>query len=343
MSFKSMAKKLNGIRTSIDNIEVIPTGLFLLDNYILVKGGIPCGRAVEYFGASSSGKSSLAISMIANAQKQNIPCVIIDDEETFSLDIPRLKEMGIDYQRFINQQDLLIQTEKFELSLENMLLITEEFFNKKDKVLLLWDSVAAKPVSKDADVKALDKEHIARKARLMSRFISALFQKITKTNVAFVAVNQVRKTISANPYLSGKTVTPGGITLPYLTDIRFQLVEGPTWLQNNVPVGKIIRIQLIKSRYSMPVREIETRLHFTKGFDNYYTNRMFAKEQKLLTINGAHVIIKDKKHHVNGKDTPEIVEKLVRDYLNTLITPFDVMNAEIDSIGNSEAEEDNEL
>ena len=192
----------------IIEIETIPTGSISLD-YALGIGGIPRGRIVEVFGPESSGKTTLALSIISQAQKKNLQCVFIDAEH--SLDPDYAKSIGVDLTKmYISQPN----------NGEQALDIVEGFVKSGEIGLVVVDSVAALTPQAEIDG-VMGQTHIGLQARLMSQAMRKLTAITSKTGTSILFVNQTRMKIGikwGNP-----ETTSGGTALKFYTSVRIEV------------------------------------------------------------------------------------------------------------------------
>ncbi|MGK2912766.1 MAG: recombinase RecA [Candidatus Carsonella ruddii] len=237
----------------LKKIECLSTGSLNINN-ILGIGGLPYGRIIEIFGQESSGKTTLAISIIKEAQKVGDICAYIDVEN--SIDINYLENLGINLKKI-----LIFQPNNGEDVFE----ICYKLINTKIINVIIIDSIAAIISNNEF----LYNESIGGHARLISKGLKKIISVIRKNNVLFVLINQVRTKI--NNFFC-KEISTGGNSVKFYSSIRIELKKiGFLKSKNNI-IGQEVKVVILKNKLSKPYRE--TRIQIIFGYGIYILNEI---------------------------------------------------------------------
>ena len=310
------------------NVEAIPTGALGLDIALGI-GGVPRGRIIEIFGPESSGKTTLALHIIAEAQKMNGEAAFIDAEH--ALDPVYAKHLGVDIDNLI-----VSQPDTGEQALE----ITESLVRSGALDVIVVDSVAALVPKAEIDGDMGD-SHMGLQARLMSQALRKLAGAINKSKTVIIFINQLREKIGV--MFGNPETTTGGRALKFYASVRLDIRKIENIKQDGEIVGNRARVKVVKNKVAPPFREAEFDIVYGKGIskegnilDMAVNLDIIEKSGSWFSYNGEKIgqgreNVKQYLH--NNPEVMEEVEKKVRENFEEAFEK---------SLGDNEEDEDTE-
>ena len=293
------------------NVETIPTGSLSLD-LALGMGGIPKGRVVEIYGPESSGKTTVALHMIAEVQKRGGVAGFIDAEH--ALDPVYAKAMGVDIDNlYISQPDYG----------EQALEITETMVRSGAVDIIVVDSVAALVPKAEIDGE-MGESHMGQHARLMSQALRKLTGIMNKTGCTVIFINQLREKIGV--MFGNPETTTGGRALKFYASVRMDVRRVETLKTGGEMVGNRARVKVVKNKIAPPFKEAEFDIMFGKGISREGDILDLAANCGVVIKSGSWYAYNNekigqgrenaKKYFMENPAVMEEVEQKVRDFYN---------------------------
>lgn len=261
-------------------IETIPTGSLSLD-LALGMGGVPRGRIIEVYGPESSGKTTVALHMVAEVQKRGGIAGFIDAEH--ALDPVYARNIGVDIDElYISQPD----------NGEQALEITETMVRSGAVDILIVDSVAALVPKAEIDGDMGD-SHVGLQARLMSQALRKLTAIISKSNCVVIFINQLREKVGV--MFGNPETTTGGRALKFYSSIRLDVRRIETLKQNGEAIGNRTRIRVVKNKIAPPFKEAEFDIMFGEGISRTGDVLDLAANEGIVVKSGAWYAYEEEK------------------------------------------------
>ena len=285
-------------------IDVIPTGCIELDAALGV-GGVPRGRIIEIYGPESSGKTTMALHIIAEAQKEGGMCVFIDAEH--ALDPVYAEKLGISMDKlFVSQPD----------NGEQALDIADALVRSGAIDVIVIDSVAALVPKAELEGDMGD-SHVGLQARLMSQALRKLAGVIGKSRTCVIFINQLREKVGV--MFGNPETTTGGKALKFFSSVRLDVRKIDTLKQGNAAVGSRTRIKVVKNKVAPPFRVAEFDIIYGEGISKEGSVLDLGVEKKLINKTGAwfsygDIRIGQGRENARQflKDNPEVCEEITK-------------------------------
>ena len=331
---KGAVMRMNADSVNRD-IQVIPTGCLTLD-YALGVGGLPRGRIVEIYGPESSGKTTVALHVVAEAQKAGGIAAFIDAEH--ALDPVYARKLGV------RVDDLYVsQPDTGEQALE----ITEALVRSGALDVVVIDSVAALVPKAEIDGEMGD-SFVGLQARLMSQALRKLTGIINKSGCVAIFINQLREKVGV--VYGNPETTPGGRALKFYSSVRLDVRKGEQLKNGSEVVGNRTKVKVVKNKVAPPFRVAEFDMIFGEGISIEGTLLDLAVEQDIIHKSGAFFSYGDQRL-AQGRDNarmylkqhPELTAEINRQIRERLFAPKGVTEEEKAAVEQQAAEEEDDL
>jgi len=294
------------------NVESISTGSLGLDMALGING-VPRGRVVEIFGPESSGKTTLTLSIIANAQKTGGGVAFIDAEHAF--DPSYAKIIGV------NLDELLIsQPDNGEQALE----ITEALVRSNALDVVVIDSVAALTPRKEIDGEMGD-SHVGLQARLMSQALRKLTAAINRSKTCVIFINQIRMKIGV--MFGNPETTTGGNALKFYSSVRIDLRRIASLKKGDAVIGNRVRAKVVKNKLAAPFKQTEFDIMFDEGISRASSVLDLAEEKGVVKKTGTWLSYGEEKlgqgkenARLYLKENTKVLETIEKDVRKALIS-----------------------
>ena len=278
-SFGKGAVMRLGDQGNSEQIKSIPTGSLTLDTALGI-GGLPRGRIIEIFGAESAGKSTLAMSVVAEAQQMGGQAAFIDIEH--AMDPNYAKKIGVDTDKL-----LISQPDSAEQALE----ITEYLIRSGALDIIVIDSVAALVPTAEIEGNMADMQ-VGLQARLMSKALRKLTSIIHKTDTVCIFINQLREKVGV--IFGNPETTPGGRALKFYSSVRIDLRKTEAIKIGTEIIGNRVRARVVKNKVAAPFKKAEMEILYDSGI---------SKEGSILDVGTEKDIIKKSGAFYSYKET----------------------------------------
>lgn len=312
-------------QTGNHKVEAISTGSILIDHAIGV-GGLPRGRIIEIYGPEASGKTTLALHTIAQAQKKGGICAFIDAEH--ALDANHARNIGI------NVDELIISQPDYG---EQALDIAEMLVRSGAVDIIVIDSVAALVPKAELEGDMGD-VHMGLQARLMSQALRKLTPVVHKSKTSLVFINQIRQTINALPFADKETTT-GGKALKFYASLRLEVRRVASLKKNDIHFGNRISVKIAKNKVAPPFRRVEVDLLFAEGISRELDLLDAALHYGVMQKSGSWISFGDTKV-AQGRDQalvflkshPAVADEIYEKVRAAMLVPLEATQSQEDVV-----------
>ena len=291
-----------GDNSGYAEVEVIPTGCLTLDIALGI-GGMPRGRIVEIYGPESSGKTTVALHVIAEAQKRGGVAAFVDAEH--ALDPVYAKKLGVDLEElYVSQPD----------SGEQALDIVDALVRSSAIDVIVIDSVAA--LTPKAEIEGnMGDSHVGLQARLMSQALRKITAIVNKSKTCVIFINQLREKVGV--IYGNPEVTPGGKALKFYASVRIDVRKGEQLKDSDGAVGNKTKAKIVKNKLAPPFRQAEFDIIYGEGIsregciiDEGVNYKVIEKSGSYYSYNGERIAQGRDKLRKYLKDNPELMDEI---------------------------------
>ena len=279
--------------STITAVDAIPTGSLALDLALGV-GGMPRGRVVEIYGPESSGKTTVALHIVAQAQKMGGTAAFIDAEH--ALDPVYARNLGVDI-----DQLLISQPDTGEQALD----ISEALVRSGAVDVIVVDSVAALVPRQELEGDMGD-AHVGLQARLMSQALRKLTGAVAKSNTCFIFINQIREKVGI--MFGNPETTSGGRALKFYASVRIEVRRGDTIKIGTEPVGSRTKVKVVKNKVAPPFKQAEFDIMYGRGISASGNILDIGVEMKIVEKSGAWFSYKGERIGQGRENAKEYLE-----------------------------------
>ncbi len=321
-AMKQIAKKYGdgaimrlGQNTTL-NVEAIPTGSMTLDMALGV-GGVPRGRIIEIYGPESSGKTTVALSIVAQAQKLEGEAAFIDVEH--ALDPVYAKALGVDIDNL-----LVSQPDSGEQALE----IAEALIRSGAIDVIVLDSIAAMTTRAEIDGEMGDL-HVGQLARLMSQAMRKLTAAISRSNCVAIFINQIREKIGV--MYGNPETTPGGRALKFYSSVRIEVRKGEVIKSGNDIIGASTKCKIVKNKVAPPFKDCTFDMMYGTGISRTGEVLDLAVQLDIIKKGGSWFSYKDQKLGQGRDNVKEVLkndESLMKEIEEQIIARKDELKSD---------------
>lgn len=295
------------------NVDVIPTGSIAMDLALGV-GGMPRGRIIEIYGAESSGKTTLCLHIVAEAQKKGGVCAYIDAEH--AMDPDYAKRLGV------NTADLLISQPS---SGEQGLQIVETLVKSENVDVIVVDSVAALTPQREIEGEIGD-QHMGLQARMMSQACRKLSSIAAKSNTMIIFINQTRMKIGM--VFGNPETTPGGLALKFYASVRVNLSRTAQIKSGDEIVGNRVKAKVVKNKVAAPFRIAEFDIYYNEGISKSgdalragLLSGVIKQTGNTFTFEGEKMGVGTETAKAYLKEHPAVMERIKKEALAVGVAP----------------------
>ena len=280
-SFSGAATRLgDGARSDVRG--VIPTGIDVLDKYVLGAGGFVEGRITELFSEEGAGKTSLALAAMAGCQRAG--GLVIMAETEMALDSQRAKVFGVNIDDVI-----LLQPDHIPMAGQQIEAALHGVPKGVGPILTVWDSVAATMSREEAENGLPDKDSFDKRGKDFSVMMRVLGPLLVKARTHLLAINQVRANVGV--MFGDKWTTPCGKALKFHSSVRLQIFGGKAQKDaSGQHEGKDVTVIAVKNKFTRPFRKCRLRLNYDTGWDNDWSTLNHAKELGVVDARSRDVV-----------------------------------------------------